>query len=49
MNSKYEHNDKLLFISHDVILPKKIKLVNEISTRFYKNQTIGVGYKGVSR
>jgi hypothetical protein len=47
MNPKYEHDDKLLYISDDIILPKKIKLVKEISTRFYKNQTIGVSYKRI--
>jgi len=45
MNSKYEHDNKVLRISNDVIPSRKIKIVNEVSTRFYKNGVIGITYK----
>jgi hypothetical protein len=45
MNSKYEHNDKVLHITNDIIRGSEIKLINEISTRFHKDDTIGVTYK----
>lgn len=47
MNPKYEHNDKILRIGFDIIIRDNIKIINEISTRFYKDNTIGISYKKI--
>ena len=45
MNPKYAHDDKVLQISKDKIDSKHLKLIAEVSTRIYKNDTIGTTYK----
>ena len=45
MNSIYEHDDKALWIGTNSIHKNNFKIVNELSTRLYKNGTIGVSYK----
>ena len=45
MKSIYEHYDKMLQIATENINKKSFKIINEISTRFYKDNTIGVSYK----
>ncbi len=44
LNEKYEHNDKVLFISGGTIPPDMLKLVTSIKTRLYKDDTIGISY-----
>jgi hypothetical protein len=45
MNPLYEHDDKTLWIGTKPINKNNFKIVNELSTRLYKNGTIGVSYK----
>lgn len=44
MKEKYEHNDKVLFISKEIISPDKLKIVTSVKTRLYKNDTFGMSY-----
>lgn len=45
MKPIYEHDDKILRIGLDIINKNRFRVVNEISTRLYTNNTIGVSYK----
>lgn len=47
MNTKYEHDDKFIVIGTHTIKWKYINVVAEISSRIYKNNTIGVSYKKI--
>jgi hypothetical protein len=41
MADKYAHNDKSITICDSIVLPHKIKIVEKIKTRLYKNNTMG--------
>lgn len=47
MDTKYEHSDKPLKIATNNINWKYIKPIAEISSRIYKNNTIGITYKTI--
>ena len=42
MAEKYAHDNKELYIAHDVIHPKKITIHSYVSSRVYKNNSLGV-------
>jgi len=44
MNNKYGHDDKILYIANDIIIPVKLKLVTSVKTRLYKNDTFDLSY-----
>lgn len=44
MKDKYEHNDKTIHIGNGIIQPEKIKIIENVRSIIYKNNTIGIRF-----